>query len=93
MSFSMKFDGLGDLAKHLEGLADFGKSMDGLKSSPEFDPNDEASIQAAIREAHAEIDHRLGPNRSNATARAIAQELKEGIEARIRSMASAKRNP
>lgn len=86
MEFNLRFDGFAEFSKHLAGLSDFGKAMDGKIADLRFNPDDPASVEAAVTSIEAEIDRRLAPFGDNATAVAMAEDLKRRYAAGIRNV-------
>ena len=75
---------LSDAKKALEGL-------DGELGTLSFDPNDPASIEAAIQSMEAIIEERLGQYASNPIIAPLAENMKEKYRESITDHAAAAR--
>ena len=85
----MKFEikGLDKLQRGLREASDALKALDGKIGSVHFNPNDPASVDAAISEVNAMIDDRVAPWKDNALVKQVASGLKERYAAGIRERA------
>ena len=81
----MKITGLDKLARQTDELARFAKAIDGNLVTVNFDPNDQASVQRAIRQMEAAVDAKATPFRSNALVMNLAAQTKEKFRHAIRS--------
>lgn len=79
----MKITGLDQLTRQLDDAQRAIASLDGELGTVSFDPNDPASIEAAIQKAEAIIDERLGSYASNPIVGPMADQLKEKYRAGI----------
>jgi uncharacterized coiled-coil DUF342 family protein len=87
-------EGLNELRQTLEAISNAVQELEGQLTSVQFNPHDEASIEAAISKINAEVDARLAPYRSNAIVSNVAAEVKvkfaEGIRKRAREAEQSK---
>lgn len=72
-----KISGLDDLSRQLTNAQKALETLDSELGTVSFDPNDPASIEAAIQSVEAVIDERLGPYASNPIIAPLAEEMKE----------------
>lgn len=72
-----KISGLDDLSRQLTNAQKALETLDSELGTVSFDPNDPASIEAAIQSVEAAIDERLGPYASNPIIAPLAEEMKE----------------
>ena len=72
-----KISGLDDLSRQLTDAQKALEALDGELGTVSFDPDDPASIEAAIQSVEAIIDERLGPYTSNPIIAPLAEEMKE----------------
>ena len=79
----MKITGLDQLTRQLDEAQRAMASLDGELGSVNFDPNDPASIEAAIQKMEAMIDERLGSYVSNPIVGPMAEQMKEKYRAAI----------
>lgn len=75
----LKIKGLDKLTRELDQLQKALAEVDGELGNVSFNPNDPASIEAAIVASEQMIDDRLGSYASNSTVRSIAADMKEKI--------------
>lgn len=80
-----KITGLDKLTREMDELAKFAKSIDGNLTTVRFDPNDPASVQAAIRQMEAAVDAKAAPYRSNNLVMDLASKSKEQFRQAIQS--------
>ena len=73
----IKIKGLDDLSKQLKEAENALSGLDGELGSVNFDPNDPASIDAAIAAMETMIDERLGRHLSNPIAGQLAEGMKQ----------------
>lgn len=69
--------GLDKLSKQLSDAQKALEMLDGELGTVSFDPNDPASIEAAIQSVETIIDDRLGPFASNPIVAPLAEQMKE----------------
>lgn len=86
-----KIDGLDKLNRDLEQAQKAIAAMDGELGTVGFNPEDPASIEAAIQEVERLIDERLGSYASNPIIGPIAESLKEKYRDGILEKAAAAR--
>jgi hypothetical protein len=72
-----KISGLDDLSGQLTDAQKALEALDGELGTVSFDPDDPASIEAAIQSVEAVIDERLSPYASNPIIAPLAEEMKE----------------
>ncbi len=73
----MKIQGLDKLTKTLDQAQKAFKEMDGELGTVKFDPDDPASIEAAIQSVESMVDERLGPYASNPIVAPLIESMKE----------------
>lgn len=73
----IKMAGFDKLQKQLKEAQDVLASLDGELGTVQFNPNDPASIDAAVQSVEAMIDERLDPYVSNPVIRPLAEQMKE----------------
>ena len=79
----LKISGLTELTKQFEDAQRALHALDGNIATVKFNPNDEASVQVAIREMQTAIDSKMSPYRGNALVESIVPKLKEKYRAAI----------
>jgi hypothetical protein len=79
----LKITGLDNLKKQLDDAQRAFKALDGQLATVSFDPDNPASIQAAIRTMEAAVDDKVAPYRGNALVEGIIPQLKEKYRAAI----------
>lgn len=72
-----KISGLDQLSRQLTDAKKALQSLDGELGTVSIDPDDPASIEAAIQSMEAIIDERLGPYASNPIIAPLAENMKE----------------
>lgn len=72
-----KITGLDKLTKTLEQAQKALREVDGELGTVSFDPDDPASIEAAIQSVGAMIDERLGPYERNPVIAPLIEGMKE----------------
>jgi hypothetical protein len=75
----IKIDGLNKLHRDLEQAQRAFKSLDGEITRLTFDPNDQASINAALRQLDNAFDAKLRPYRGNPLVEGMAKDIREGF--------------
>jgi len=86
-----KIDGLDKLTRDLEQAQKAMAAIDGELGSVSFDPEDPASIEAAVQEMERLIDERLGSYVSNPLVGPMVESLKEKYREGIVQKAAAAR--
>lgn len=86
-----KVDGLDKLSRDLEQAQEAIAAIDGELGTVSFNPDDPASIEAAIQEVARLIDERLGYYASNPIIEPMAESLKEKYREGILEKAAAAR--
>lgn len=85
----VKVTGFDKLRKTLDEASRAFKELDGTITKVHFDPNDQASIDEAIRSMETAIDQKVGAFRSNPMVAQLIPQMKakyrEGILARAES--------
>lgn len=85
----LKIKGLDALSKNLDGLA---KALESLKTmNVQFDPNDPASIDAAVKDMEAQVDAQVEPWAGSPFVDQIIAGTKEQITEMILERAAALR--
>lgn len=69
--------GLDELSKQLTDTQKALEALDGELGTVSFNPNDPASIEAAIQSVEMIIDDRLGPFASNPIIAPLTEQMKE----------------
>ena len=69
--------GLDELSKQLTDAQKALEMLDGELGTVSFDPDDPASIEAAIQSVETIIDDRLGPFASNPIIAPLAEQMKD----------------
>ena len=72
-----KITGLDTLQKNLREARQVLSGLDGELGTVQFDPNDPASIDAAVQSVELMIDERLGSYARNPLIGPLAEEMKE----------------
>lgn len=83
--------GLGELNRQLTDAQKALEALDGEFGTVNFDPNDPASIEAAILSVESVIDERLVQYASNRIIASLVEEMKEKYREAIVDRASAAR--
>lgn len=86
-----KISGLDQLSRQLTDVKKAFENLDGELGTVSIDPDDPASIEAAIQIIEAIIDERLGPYASNPIIAPLAQSMKEKYRESIVDRATAAR--
>ncbi len=86
-----KITGLDKLTKTLQDAQKALSSLDGEIGTVNFDPNDPATIQAAIQRVEDLIDERVAPYSSNSIVGPLAEQAKEHFRQSIIEKAAAAR--
>lgn len=86
-----KITGLNKLQKNLKDAERALSELDGELGVVNFDPNDPASIEGAIRSVNRMIDERLGEYSSNPIVGPLAEQMKEKYRESILEKAAAAR--
>lgn len=86
-----KISGLNQLSRQLTDAKKALESLDGELGTVSIDPDDPASIEAAIQNMEAIIDERLGPYASNPIIAPLAESMKEQYRQSIIDRAAAAR--
>ncbi|CEH91657.1 hypothetical protein [Xanthomonas citri] len=73
----IKISGLDKLARQLEQAQQAFADMDGELGTVNFDPNDPASIEAAIQQVETMIDAKIEPWAGNPLVAQVADGMKE----------------
>lgn len=84
MDMSFKIEGLDKLQRELKDAQRALQSLDGTITTLKFDPEEPASVQAAIRQMETAIDSKTAPYRKNAMVMQIADAMKEEYRKAIR---------
>lgn len=72
-----KISGLDNLSRQLTDAQKALDVLDGELGTVSFDPDDPASIEAAIQSVETIIDEKLGPYANNPIIAPLAEEMKE----------------
>ena len=80
-----KITGLDKLTREMDELAKFTKSIDGNLTTVTLDPDDPASVQAAVRQMEGAVDAKAAPYRSNKLVMDLASKSKEQFRQAIQS--------
>ncbi len=89
-----EFRGFDHLQRQLEEASKAFQSLDGEVARVAFDPNDQASVHAAIQYVEAVIDQKLAPYRGNVMVESVGGQLKEKYhDAILQRAADARNNP
>lgn len=86
-----KIEGLDALQRELQEAQAALEGIDGELGTVNFDPDDPASIEAAITQVNMMVDERLGAYASNSIVGPMAEELKEKYREAIIEKAAAAR--
>jgi hypothetical protein len=86
-----KISGLDQLSRQLTDAQRAIESLDSDLGTVSFDPEDPASIDAAIQSVEAIIDEKLGPYASNPIIAPLAENMKEKYRESIVDRAAAAR--
>ena len=84
---SFKITGLDKLQRDLEDAQRAFRSLDGTIATLKFDPDDQVSVNAAIRQMESAIDNKASAYRGNAIVDGIVKELKMEYRKAIRDRA------
>ena len=84
---SFKITGLDKLQRDLEDAQRAFRSLDGTIATLKFDPDDQVSVNAAIRQMESTIDTKASAYRGNALVDGIVKELKKQYRDAIRDRA------
>lgn len=87
----LNITGLDKLERDLKEFEKAISSLDGEIGNVQFDPDDKASVDRAVRDMKTMIDRRVGRFRNNAMTRDLIKELKRGFEKEIRTRTSSAR--
>jgi len=87
----VKITGLDKLQRQLKDAQTVLAALDGDIGQVSFDPQDEASIAAAIQEMERMIDSRVGPYANNPIVAPLVAQSKKSFGTRIRDRAAALR--
>jgi hypothetical protein len=80
----IKMTGLDKLQRELKDAQRAFQSLDGTIATLKFDPDNPASVQAAIRQMESAIDSKTAPYRNNAMVMQIASGMKDTYRKAIR---------
>lgn len=86
-----KITGLDQLTKQLEQAQQAIGELDGELAAVSFDPNDPASIDAAIQQANASLDAKVAAWADNPLVAQVAEGMKEQLRESIIQRAAAAR--
>jgi predicted DNA-binding transcriptional regulator YafY len=87
----IKIDGLDKLSRNLEEAKEALSAIDGDLGTVSFDPEDPASIEAAIQQVEHIVDDRLGQYASNPIIGPLAEDMKDKYREGILEKAAAAR--
>ena len=87
----MKITGLDELTRQLEEAQKALAVLDGQIGTVNFDPNDPASIEAAIQQVELMIDERVGAYAHNPIVAPLIEQMKEQYREGIIQKAAAAR--
>lgn len=87
----IKISGFDGLSRTLEEASTALKDLDGELGTVSFDPNDPASIEAAIAEISRLVDDKIGDAASNPFVSQLADGMKESYRQAILDKAAAAR--
>ncbi|EKN5950106.1 hypothetical protein [Yersinia sp. 22-579] len=79
----LKVTGLDNLQKNLKNAERVLKELDGELGVVNFNPNDPASIEAAIQSVNLMIDERIGEFSANPIIAPLAEQMKEAYRESI----------
>jgi hypothetical protein len=82
-----KITGFDALQKELQTASRALKALDGTVAKLKFDPSDQRSVDAAIKEMERAIDRKVAPYRNNEIVRNLANEMKASYKSEIRAQA------
>lgn len=88
MGFSMRLEGLDQITEQFGGVIAALHELESRVASIRIEPNDEASIRAAILSIDEEVDRLLLPYRANEIVAAVANQFKDGAAENIRRRAA-----
>jgi hypothetical protein len=80
---SFKITGLDKLQNQFKNAERAMRSLDGTIASVNFDPNEPASIQAAIAQMENAIDEKIAPYRGNPIVQNVASQMKKTYREQI----------
>lgn len=89
----VKITGLDKLTKNLEDAQKALAELQGTITELKFDPNDPASIEAAIRQMEQAVDAKVAPYRGNPIIDPIAAKSKEAFREAIMKRADEAKAP
>lgn len=89
--FKMEIKGLDKLQRDLEDAQKAMQNLDGELGKVAFNPEDPASIEAAIQEVDRVIDDRIGGYADNPFVRPVVEEAKERYRQAILDRAASAR--
>lgn len=92
MSLNVSITGLDKLQRELADAQRAFQSLDGTITTLKIDPDNQASIDAAIHQMEAAIDDKTRRYRGNALVEGVAKGLKEQYRKAIRERAARERN-
>ncbi len=81
----LKITGFDSVRRELDELARFSKALDGPLVTLNYDPEDKASVQEAIRQMERAVDAKAAPYRSNRLVMDLAAKTKDEFRRRIRA--------
>jgi hypothetical protein len=93
MSFSLRLESLDRLTGDLGEVAQAFRELEGLVANVPFNANDDASVEAAIKEVNEEVDRRTLPFLANDVVQQVAGQFKENAAEAIRLRARQARRP
>ena len=89
----IKITGLDKLQRELQDAQRAFQSLDGTIATLNFDPDDPASIQRAIRQMESAIDGKTVPYRNNAMVMQVAGDMKDAYRKAIHEKVREARKP
>jgi len=92
MSLNVSISGLDKLQRDLKDAQRAFESLDGTIATLKFDPNSQASVDAAIRQMESAIDAKTGRYRGNPLVETVAKGLKEQYRKAILERAARERS-
>jgi hypothetical protein len=88
MGFSMRLEGLDQITEQFGGVVAALHELENRVASIRIEPNDEASIRAAILSIDEEVDRLLLPYKANEIVAAVANQFKDSAAENIRRRAA-----